>query len=119
MSARSAAGLSVIAASVALLVYGVAFESHTYPRGDNREMVTLSGFDFIEVASRDGLRTVEDVGACVFGLPPRPPVGAVALPGGAPPSGDAGARIEGKAGESSPSDEPVVKPETSKDDCFT
>jgi len=119
LSARSAAGLSVIAASVAVFVYGVAGESHTYPRSDTLEPVTLSGFEFIEVASRDGLRTVEDVGACVFGLPREPSAGEVASPGDALPSGDAGAPTEKGTGESPPLAEPVVKPETSKEDCFT
>ena len=119
MSPRSAISLSVIVASVALLVYGIAFESHTYPRSDSLEEVTLSGFDFIEVASRDGLRTVEDVGACVYGLPLEPPTGEVASPGDTVPPSDADAPIDGGTGESPPPDDPLVKPETSQEDCFT
>jgi len=119
LSARSAANLSVIAASLSMLVYGIAFESHTYPRSDNLEEVTLSGFDFIEVASRDGLRTVEDVGACVHGLPPAPPAGEVALPGDALLPGDAGAPKEPVTNKPPPKDAPVVKPQTSQEDCFT
>ena len=119
MSPRSAISLSAIVASVGMLVYGIAFESHTYPRSDNLEEVTLSGFDFIEVASRDGLRTVEDVGACVYGLPPAPPAGEVALPGDALPSGVAGAPREPETGKPPPPGAPVVKPKTSQEDCFT